>query len=244
MCYRHSGMKAEWMGLTDYVEAMRLQDKIVDRSSLISCFVPPSSAGTYPAETLLGFEHPLTITLGKRADPLRDIVAPIRVLKEKNAAIVGVERGGQATLHAPGQLVIYPVLNIRARGIRVRDYVHMLEDVTKRFLSDYGIIACCRGDEPGLYTIKGKIAFFGVRIRNGMTSHGLAINVRNHLEDFGLIRSCGKATETFSRMADFGEQGSLEELFRAWCCYFETGLSLTQDVNRPMLRKPLQLQGQ
>jgi lipoyl(octanoyl) transferase len=231
-------MKLEWLGPTDYVEAMKIQTRLADRASLIGSMTTSESR---PSETVLGLEHPLTITLGKRADPLKDIKVSVRVLKERNAAIVGVERGGMATLHSPGQLVIYPLIQLRDRGLRVRDYVQLLEDVTKRFLADRGIIACCRGDEPGLYTLSGKIAFFGVRIKNGMTTHGVAINVYNQLEDFSLIRSCGKETEAFSKMADFGVNDSLSELFQSWCSYFQTGLGLTQDVNRPILEKPFEL---
>ncbi len=231
-------MKQEWLGLTDYVSAMQLQDKIIDRASLVNLLTYSEAR---PEETILGLEHPLTITLGKRADILKDIKAPIRELKSRQVAIVGVERGGQATVHNPGQLVIYPLINLRERGLRVRDYVYILEDATKRFLADFGIIACCRGDEPGLYTIRGKIAFFGVRIKRGMTSHGVAINVSNNLQDFAFIRSCGKEVETFSKAEDFGVTQDLGSLFRLWCSYFQTALSLTQDVNRPMLGKPFNL---
>jgi lipoate-protein ligase B len=229
-------MKPQWLGLTEYLPALQMQEKILADAASAAEFLE----STY-FETILGLEHPTTITLGKRADPLKDIQVSIRTLKEKQVAIVGVERGGQATLHNPGQLVIYPIINLRGRGIRVRDYVHLLEDVTKRFLADYGIVACCRGDEPGLYTIKGKIAFFGVRVVRGVTSHGLAINVYNNLEEFAWIRSCGKATESFAKMADFGVTAALPELFAAWCTYFQTGLGLTQDANRPMLERPFEL---
>jgi len=229
-------MKTIWHGHTNYLAALHIQEKILSDASHMGQLYE----STY-LEQILGFEHPSTITLGKRADPLKDICASVKVLREKNIAIVGAERGGQATLHNPGQLVIYPMIHLRARGMKVRDYVHLLEDVTKRFLADYGIVACCRGSEPGLYTIKGKIAFFGIRVKHGMTSHGLAINVTNNLEEFNLIRSCGRAGESFVKMTDFGVQASLCELFDSWSAYFQTGLGLTQDMNRPMLEKPLQL---
>jgi lipoate-protein ligase B len=138
-------------------------------------------------------------------------------LRERNIPIVGVERGGQATLHNPGQLVIYPHINLRARGVKVKEYVEHVELTTKRFLQRFGIDAFCKGDEPGLYTLRGKIAFFGVRVQRGFTSHGLSINVRNHIEDFGLIRSCGKSEESFSRMQDYGVTAPLSFLFKCWC---------------------------
>ncbi len=226
-----------WLGQTDYVSAMQLQDRLLNRGPLLNLYT--SSSHELPAETLLGLEHPLTITLGRRADALKDIKAPIRELKDRAVAILGSERGGQATLHNPGQLVIYPVIQLRERQLKVRDYVRILQDVTQRFLADRGVKSRCLSDqEPGLYTDEGKVVFFGIRVKNGMSSHGLAINVNNNLEDFKLIRSCGRATETFSRMADYGETMPLEDLFRLWSGYFQTALNLTQDANRPILSSP------
>lgn len=228
-------MKSTWLGLTEYSLAMQTQDLLWDRCGALINLMVTASHGASRAEALVGLEHPLTITLGRRADALRDILAPVRTLKEKNVTVIGTERGGQATLHNPGQLVIYPIINLRSRQLRLRDYVYLLEDVTRRFLLDFGIQSYFRGDEPGLHTDKGKIAFFGIRVKNGITSHGLSINVTNNLEDFTMIRSCGQATEAFSKMSDYGANTDLETLFRLWSNYFHTGLGLTQDVNRPML---------
>lgn len=213
-------MKSIWLGLTEYVAAMKEQDRRLDRQPL--------------TEAILGLEHPLTITLGRRADVLHDIVAPVRTLKERGVAIIGSERGGQATLHNPGQLVIYPIVSLKERQMRLRDYVYLLEDVTQRFLADFNIDSYFRGDEPGLYTKRGKIVFFGLRVKNGITSHGLSINVDNNLADFSLIRSCGRATESFTKISEYGVTTDLELLFNSWCDYFHTGLGLTQDANRPM----------
>jgi lipoyl(octanoyl) transferase len=116
-----------------------------------------------------------------------------------------------------------------------------LQDVTRRFLQDYGIQCKPMGPEPGLYTGQGKIVFFGIRIKNGMSSHGLAINVSNDLLDFRMIRSCGRATETFSKMSDFGAPPSTEMLFQNWFHYFRTGLCLTQDLIRPMVNNQFNL---
>lgn len=218
-------MQIQWLDRVEYYSALKTQDEKISESH----------------ETILGQEHPLTITLGKRADPLKDIKAPIQVLKDRGVVVVGVDRGGQATLHNLGQLVIYPIVNLREREIRVRDYVRLLVDVTKRFLSDMGIVAYSLNNEPGLYTHKGKIAFFGVRVQHGVTSHGLAINVNNNLNDFLMIRSCGRPDEKVSKLSDFGVTWPLNHLFVNWCNYFQTGLGLTQDLKRPMLKKPFDL---
>ena len=225
-------LRTEWLGLIDYIDAVKKQERTVNRSALIRLMAGSESQAS---EVVLGLEHPLTITLGKRSNPLNDIKASMKELRAKGVAILGTERGGEATLHNPGQLVIYPIINLRDRGLRVRDYIHLLQDVTQRFLLDHGVRAVSRGCEPGLYTDEGKIVFFGIRIKNGMTSHGLAINVNNNLSDFTMIRSCGRATETFSQLSQFVAPPSLEELFHQWVNYFRTGLSLTQDLIRPML---------
>ncbi len=199
-----------WLGQVDYVQAqLDVTETQKQRSEI---------------ERVDGLEHPLTITLGRRADPLKDIKAPLKVLRERNIQIVGAERGGQATLHNQGQLVIYPYIHLTERKMRVREYIKCLEVTTKQLLRAHGIEAICKGDEPGLYTLSGKIAFFGVRVKHGWTSHGVAINVRNNIDDFAFIRSCGQATETFSRMQDYGVTAPLSFLFQQWCEIFRHNL--------------------
>lgn len=203
-------MRQTWLGLFDYVKALELQESV------------QANAEEDPA--VLGLEHPLTITLGRRGDPLKDVLVGFKTLREKNIPVVAVDRGGQATLHNPGQLVVYPIISLRRLRLGAKVYVSILEETTKQFLAHYSVTACCRGDEPGLYTLKGKIASFGVRISRGITSHGVAINVSNNLADFAMIRSCGKATETFSRLEDFGVKAPLEQLFKEWCAIFQRNI--------------------
>lgn len=200
-------MRTQWLGQLDYVKSLELQNFSI------------SIAESDPV--IWGVEHPTTITLGRRGDPLKDVVIGFKGLREKNIPVVAVERGGQATLHNPGQLVVYPILSLPSFGLGVKDYVSLLEEVTKKLLNSYGITACCKGDEPGLFTIKGKIAFYGVRVSRGVTSHGLALNITNDLSDFSMIRSCGKASEHFSKLADFIDPvPSLEALFSDWSQLF------------------------
>ncbi len=212
-----------WLGQIPYVESMLATQALADSSKA------SGNMAQAPKEKIEGLEYPLTITLGRRADPLRDIKASIRILRDRNIPIVGVERGGQATLHNPGQLVIYPHINLRERGLKVKEYVAVIEVVTKRFLQRFGIEAFCKGDEPGLHTVSGKIAFFGVRVQHGFTSHGLSINVRNNLDDFAMIRSCGKSEEAFSRMQDYGVTAPLSFLFKCWCEEF-----FKEPIDRPI----------
>jgi lipoyl(octanoyl) transferase len=211
-------MRTQWLGTFDYVKSLEMQNEAI------------LTAEHNPV--VFGLEHPSTITLGRRGDPIKDILVGFKTLREKSIPIVAVERGGQATYHNPGQLVIYPVISLRALNIGVKDYVAILEDVTKRLLNSYGLTACCKGDEPGLFTIKGKIAFYGVRVSRGVTSHGLAINVTNDLSEFSMIRSCGKSGEHLAKLGDFIDPvPSLETLFSEWSQLFLGQLGLLTQVN-------------
>jgi lipoyl(octanoyl) transferase len=173
-------LSVQWLGCRDYEEGLRIQTDAVE---VVKRTNQPQ---------ILSCEHPTVITLGKRGQPLTDILTSMDVLREQNIKIIATDRGGQATLHNPGQLVIYPILPLREVGLGVRQYVECLERATAHFLAEYGI-EVTRGFEPGLFAEGRKIAAFGIRIDRGVTLHGLAININNDLETFSLIRQCGQA---------------------------------------------------
>lgn len=156
------------------------------------------------AGTVLGFETGPVITLGARG-------CSEDVLVGEGWEVVNVERGGQATLHNPGQLVIFPVVNIREIG--ARRWVACLLDVTMATLREFGVESNCREGQPGLYTKIGKIASVGIRVRAGISTHGISINVCNDLRDFAAIVACGVKGAAVDRI---GEDIELEEVFRAW----------------------------
>jgi lipoyl(octanoyl) transferase len=157
------------------------------------------------------------------------------VLKERGIELHISPRGGQATLHTPGQLVIYPCVHLTRIGIGVREYVSLLERTTQNFLKDLRIESTPNPEEPGLYTKKGKIAFFGIRVTHAITSHGIAINVTNDLSLFKLIRSCGVEGETFDSVSTAASgsgsarkksppPGPLKRLFALWVNHFRKEL--------------------
>jgi len=137
--------------------------------------------------TLLMLEHPPVITLGKHAstDDIVDLLGATR----RGLQIVRSERGGQSTLHAPGQLVAYPVVPVPRRNLRA--YVQDLEEVVVRLLAKYHLTGARVDGRPGVYVKKRKIASVGLRCQNGVTSHGTALNVSLDLTLFDLITSCG-----------------------------------------------------
>lgn len=194
---------AKFFGLVDYQAAFHQQLATVHR-------IQNSSLRK---GTVLGFEHPTVITLGKRMQ--RDLAFEGNNFFHQAIAVVSTDRGGEATLHSPGQLVIYPILHLGRLGIGVRQYVQLLAEVTVQTLSDFGVSAHL-GSEPGVFTDTGKIASIGVRVSSGVTRHGLALNLNNDLSLFRQIAVCGVRNRPMDRVLDHGVSVTMTEVFNAW----------------------------
>jgi lipoyl(octanoyl) transferase len=138
---------------------------------------------------LLLLEHEPVITLGTRGGP--DDLLPTAERRLAGLPVVRTERGGAATMHAPGQLVSYPVLRIPGRNLRA--FVHGLEQTLIFLLAAYGVTAERRAGAPGLYSQGAKIASIGLRCHRWVSSHGTSLNVSNDLHLFDSIVSCGEA---------------------------------------------------
>ncbi len=231
-------LQPQWLGNIDYIAGVRaVESEGKDFAARHALELPIAN------HTIFGMEHPLTITLGKRADPLKDICASIVVLRSRGVQIVGSDRGGQATLHNSGQLVIYPHLHLPTWGVGVREFVGRLQRATQLLVGEFGVEASTDEAEPGVYVGGAKIAFFGLRIKNGWVSHGLALNVHNDLQDFALIRSCGRINQKVTRLADLTNLNlGLPEVFERWCAHFVKVMAdkpqtspLTSEIGSPML---------
>ena len=129
-------------------------------------------------------QHPPVFTQGQagRAEHL---------LMPGDIPVVQTDRGGQVTYHGPGQWVVYLLLDLRRRGLGVRDLVDLIENSVVAVLAGYGVHAESRRDAPGVYVDGAKIASLGLRIRRGCSYHGLALNVDMDLEPFTRINPCG-----------------------------------------------------
>ncbi len=174
---------------------------------------------------LLGLEHPLIITLGKRAQGRQGI------LVQDGTPVVQVQRGGLATLHSPGQLMIYPVFDLRRLGLGARAWVELLLNTSEQMLAQYGITAQVSTNPAGLFTKAGaKIAFIGVQIRSGISTHGLSINVSNDLKEFERIQSCGLTNLALTSMAELVPQNRLilSEIFKAWSVVFFKNIGVVE----------------
>ena len=175
---------------------------------------------------IFGLQHKSTITLGLRSmrERKRDVLISDEKIRENKIEVIPVLRGGKTTIHSPGQLMIYPILNLKSLGFKLRDYVEFLLNLTIDFLNFYGIKGYRKGKTEGLYTQKGKIVFIGLRVHRGVSSYGLAINVSNDLASFLMIRNCGKDEETFSSMHCYSVSEELDKLFFHWSDLFSSAL--------------------
>ncbi|WP_339413255.1 lipoyl(octanoyl) transferase LipB [Pseudomonas sp. EA_35y_Pfl2_R5] len=124
------------------------------------------------------------------------------VLFPGDIPVVQVDRGGQVTYHGPGQLVAYLLLDVRRSGIGVRELVSRIERSLIDLLASYGVSASAKPDAPGVYVGGAKIASLGLRIRNGRSFHGLALNVDMDLQPFQRINPCGYAGMAMTQLAD------------------------------------------
>jgi len=152
-------------------------------------------------------EHPPVFTLGQ-AGRREHVLAPGEI------PVLQVDRGGQVTYHGPGQLVAYPLLDLRRRGIGIRQLVNGLEQAVIEQLAGYGIEAARRDKAPGVYVDGRKIAALGLRVRRGCTFHGLAFNVNMNLEPFRRINPCGYEGLETTTVADLGGPESVERVGR------------------------------
>jgi len=129
-------------------------------------------------------EHPPVFTLGMNAS--RDhLIAP------GDTPVVQVDRGGQVTYHGPGQLMIYPLIDLKRAKLGVRDLVTALEQSVVDFVAEFNVAAASRKDAPGVYMDGRKIASVGLRVRRGASYHGMALNIDVDLEPFSRINPCG-----------------------------------------------------
>lgn len=131
-------------------------------------------------------QHPQVFTQGQAGKP-EHLLAP------GDIPVVQVERGGQVTYHGPGQLVAYLMLNLRRQGLGVRELVTAMERALVDVLASYGVEAAPKADAPGVYVKGEKIASLGLRVRNGCSFHGLALNVDMDMSPFRRINPCGYA---------------------------------------------------
>jgi lipoyl(octanoyl) transferase len=148
-------------------------------------------------------EHPPVFTLGLNA-------SPAHVLAPGDIPVVQIDRGGQVTYHGPGQLVVYPLVDLRRAKLGVRDIVTALERSVIQLASDFGISAEARREAPGIYVDGKKLGSVGIRIRRHASYHGLAVNVNMDLEPFQRINPCGYQGLRMTQLVELGGPDSVD----------------------------------
>lgn len=166
------------LGKIRYLDAYRLQQKYLD--AVIK--------GASPR--LLICEHPSVITLGRVAQK-ENILYPLEQIKDKGIEIFSVDRGGDVTMHCEGQLILYPILNLRNYGHDLKKYLYQLEEVGIDFLKSFGIVGCRFVGKTGVWVGNKKIISIGIGVKKWISYHGMSININPDLSLFSLIKSCG-----------------------------------------------------
>jgi len=177
------------LGLMDYARAWDLQHDLWSRRV----------KGDLP-DLLLLLEHPHVITLGRRGNRSHLIVSP-EILEAMKIPILHIERGGDITYHGPGQMVVYPILDLKDYGYRLIQYVGQLEEVILRVLKDYGIEGRRDPSNRGVWVNGEKIASIGVAIKRWVSFHGFSLNYETDLKYFDLINPCGLVGKRMTSMA-------------------------------------------
>ena len=193
--------EARWLGRVSYEDGLHLQEDAVKRLR----------AGDAPEQLLL-LEHPHVFTLGRGADS-SNIIADQQQLKSSSVEVHETGRGGDVTYHGPGQLVGYPIINLKPDRCDVHRYVRDIEEVLIRTLAEYGVKAGRISGLTGVWVGNEKIGAIGVRIARWITSHGFALNVNTDLSYFKMIVPCGitdKGVTSLSRL--IGREVELPEI--------------------------------
>ena len=167
----------DW-GLINYAEGYERQKKCVQ------------SVMAGAADHLILCEHFPVVTMGRQTNPESLLYKP-QDIEKHGVPVTSVDRGGDVTLHAPGQLIIYPIFDLNKYGKDLKIYMEKLEEVAVDLLRNFGILAISISGQRGVFTGPDKIVSIGVGIRKWVTFHGLGINVNTDLSLFNFIKPCG-----------------------------------------------------
>lgn len=185
-------MKTVFRGLQDYVPLWHEMQEFTD------------TRDENTPDEIWFVEHPPVFTMGLNA-------SEEHLLTPGDIPVVQIDRGGQVTFHGPGQLMVYPLIDLKRSNIGVRKLLTALEQSVVDLAADFDITAVARADAPGVYVAGDKLASVGLRIRRGSSFHGMALNVNVDLEPFSRINPCGYAELEMTDLKRLGIDLTLEE---------------------------------
>ncbi|MDQ6623003.1 MAG: lipoyl(octanoyl) transferase LipB [Verrucomicrobiota bacterium] len=192
------GLEAHWLGRIGYAEALAVQEELVRRKR----------ADHSLGDELLLLEHEPVYTIGRNPDQ-----SSLRDAAQLPHPLFPINRGGQATYHGPGQLVGYPIIDLRRYGQDLHRYLRWIEEVLIDLLGNFSLAAQTRPGLTGVWIGQRKIASIGVGVRHWITMHGFALNVRGDLSAFDHITPCGIANVVMTSIEkETGAASSVEEV--------------------------------
>ena len=206
---------AKYPGIVSYEDALRQQETLRRLRA----------EGKIP-DTVLLLQHPHVYTVGRFRGEEDIIVSP------ENIPVFRTSRGGSITYHGPGQLVGYPIIDLRANGLSVRGYIWNLEETIIRLLARFGIKGQRHDKYPGGVWVGGrKICSIGINVSRHVTTHGFALNVNNDLKYFEFIRPCGITGAVMTSMAELlGYPLPFDELVNSWIQLFSGIFELRRET--------------
>jgi lipoate-protein ligase B len=201
------------LGIVGYEEALSVQQD----------FLHKRIAGSVP-DTLMMLEHKPVVTLG-RIDDGRGIIDR-SFFEDNNIPVISTGRGGQITCHMPGQLVIYPIVDLAEKKKDVSFYIDLLEAAASAALEQLGVSTLCNEERRGVWAGDRKIAFIGIAVKRWVTYHGIAININNDLESFMHMHPCGESDiRVTSAREQLGRGLEMAEVKRVFADRFENSLT-------------------
>lgn len=208
---RHSPI-LKWLGQVDYEPTWRAMQRFTD------------DRDSQTPDQIWFLEHPPVFTLGLNA-------SKEHVLAAGDIPVVQIDRGGQVTYHGPGQLVVYPLLDVRRLGLGVRQLVMSLENAVIELMKTFDVGAVGRRDAPGIYVDGRKLASIGLRIRRGCSYHGLAFNIAMDLGAFSRINPCGYQGLQVIDLKSLGIEANVEQIARQLAPHLLRALNLPDELN-------------
>ena len=209
---------APYLGVVPYEHALKLQQELMQ-----------ARADGRIGDVLLLVQHPPVFTIGRFRGE-EDITVPPETLARERIAVFHTDRGGAITFHGPGQLVGYPILNLKENGLGVRGYIWKLEATVIELLLALGIEADRVAEYPGVWVGEKKICSIGIHVSHHITTHGFALNVSNDLRYFRYVRPCGLSGEVMTSVSELlGHRVEMETIIERLLPSFSETFCLSCD---------------
>ncbi len=202
-------------------------------------------SGSLKTDLILLLQHEPVFTLGHNGGR-ENLNVTEELLRKRGIQVIQTERGGNITYHGPGQVIAYPIINLRERRLRVTEYVWMLEEVMIQTATTHGITACRNPRNHGIWIGEKKLGSIGIAVRHGITYHGLALNVNLSLEPFTWISPCGLSGLVMTSLQESGArnitcQDVMETMTRHMQVIFDASLVYVHRMAEDSLLQDLQI---